>query len=96
MRDSPLPLGTCFRGPNSVTAGDLTGMGHRSIVVVRVPRAEPWRSSSQRPQGTSSRPPCHPRRGWGSVAVARLTPDRRSEIITADNDAGTITIYFPE
>ncbi len=32
MRGSPMPLGTC-RGPNSVTAGDLTGGGHHSIVV---------------------------------------------------------------
>jgi len=33
--------------------------------------------------------------GWGSVAVARLTSDRRAELITANPDDGTITIYFP-
>ncbi len=34
--------------------------------------------------------------GWGGIAIAKLTIDSRSEIITADNDDGTITIYFPD
>jgi hypothetical protein len=34
--------------------------------------------------------------GWGSVAVARLTAEARSAIITANADAGSITIYFPD
>jgi hypothetical protein len=34
--------------------------------------------------------------GWGAVVVARLTADRRSAIITANHDLGSITIYFPE
>jgi hypothetical protein len=33
--------------------------------------------------------------GWGSVAIARLTGDPRADIITANADAGTITLYFP-
>jgi len=34
--------------------------------------------------------------GWGSVAVAPLTTNARSAIITANHDAGSITIYFPD
>jgi hypothetical protein len=34
--------------------------------------------------------------GWGSVAIARLTADPRSAILTANADAGSITIYFPD
>lgn len=34
--------------------------------------------------------------GWGSVAVAPLTANVRSAIITANHDAGSITIYFPD
>jgi len=33
--------------------------------------------------------------GWGSVAIARLTKDKSAELITANNEDGTITIYFP-
>lgn len=92
-RGSPLPLGTC-RGPNSVSAGDLAGTGHRSIVVAC---AESRTLTIFQPGANgrfvaSSMPS---KGGWGRVALAKLTADRRSEIITADNDAGTITIYFP-
>jgi hypothetical protein len=34
--------------------------------------------------------------GWGSVTIARLTADPRHAIITANSDAGSITIYFPD
>jgi hypothetical protein len=34
--------------------------------------------------------------GWGSVAIARLTADPRHAILTANSDAGSITIYFPD
>jgi hypothetical protein len=34
------------------------------------------------------------RGGWGSVAIARLTADPRAAIITANADAGSITICF--
>jgi hypothetical protein len=34
--------------------------------------------------------------GWGSVAIARLTRDQRGAILTANADAGSITIYFPK
>jgi hypothetical protein len=34
--------------------------------------------------------------GWGSVAIAHLTADPRNAILTANADAGSITIYFPD
>jgi hypothetical protein len=32
----------------------------------------------------------------GGIAILKLTNDSHGEIITADNDDGTITIYFPD
>ena len=94
MPGSPLPLGDC-RGPNSVSAGDLTGDGMQSIVVACAEsrsmliyqrgKSGIFLSSSRSIAG-----------GWGAVVVARLTADRRSAIITANHDLGSITIYFPE
>lgn len=93
MAGSPLPLGEC-RGPNSVAAGDL-GAGKVSIavacaqskhVMLFVPDAT----------GRFARFPVPAKGGWGGVTIAKLTNDHRSQIITADNENGTITIYFPQ
>ena len=32
--------------------------------------------------------------GWGAVAFARLNNNHRGELITANNEDGTITIFF--
>jgi hypothetical protein len=94
MPGSPLPLGDC-RGPNSVAAGDLTGRGVHSIAVAcaesRTLRL--YQAAANGQYSSSSMPIAG---GWGSVAIARLTTDPRSAIITANADAGTITIYIPE
>jgi hypothetical protein len=92
MSGSPLSLEGC-RGPNGVAAGDLRGDGRQAIVVacaesrnlVLFERGPDLKT-------TVSSIPSHG--GWGGVAVARLTSDRREAIISADNDAATITIYF--
>jgi hypothetical protein len=94
MPGSPFPLGDC-RGPNSVSAGDLVGDGTQSIVVAcaesrtmliyRRAKAGNFVAMTMPIAG-----------GWGSVAVAPLTADARSAIITANHDAGSITIYFPD
>jgi len=34
--------------------------------------------------------------GWASGVIARLTAELSGEIITANADAGSITICFPE
>ncbi len=93
MSGSPLPLGEC-RGPDGVTAGDL---GHSEIVIA-VACAESKELMLFMPdtQGRFKSFPIPAKGGWGGIAIAKLTNDGRSEIITADNDDGTITIYFPE
>jgi hypothetical protein len=94
MPGSPLPLADCL-GPNSVAAGDITGDGTQTIVVAcaesRTLRIY-HRDGAGKFIGTS----LPIAGGWGSVAVARLTADRRGAIITANADAGSITIYSPD
>jgi hypothetical protein len=93
MPGSPLPLGEC-RGTNSVAAGDLRGNGHHAIAVsCAESRNLLLFERAANGQFTPSSIPI--KGGWGSVAIARLTSDPKSELITADADAGTITIYFP-
>ena len=90
---SPLPLGDC-RGPNGVAAGDLRGNGRHAIAVACA-ESKTLKLYERGPDGrftTSSIPISG---GWGSVAIARLTGDPRSAIITANADDGTITVYFP-
>jgi hypothetical protein len=93
MPGSPLPLGTC-RGANSVSAGDLAGNGKQGIVVACA-ESKDLILFDRGPDGKYVASSIPFKGGWGSVAVARLTDDRRSEIITANNGDGTITIFFP-
>lgn len=94
MTGSPFSLEGC-RGPNGVAAGDLRGDGSRAIVVTCAESRSlsVFERGHDRKIAVSSIPS---RGGWGGVAVARLTDDHRAQIITADADAGTVTIYFPE
>jgi hypothetical protein len=94
MRGSPLPLGDCH-GANSVAAGDLAGNGAQTIVVACAEsRNLMLFNRSEDGHFTASSVPA--KGGWGAVAVARLTAERRSEVVTADADNGSVTIYFPE
>jgi hypothetical protein len=81
------------RDPNGVAAGDLHGDGSRTIVVTCAGSRNLMLFERGHDQkiAVSSIPS---RGGWGGVAVARLTNDRRAAIITADADAGAVTIYF--
>jgi hypothetical protein len=93
MPGPPLSLSGC-RGANSVTTGDLAGDGNqvlavycaesRNVMLFARTRAGRFEISSVPSKG-----------GWGSVALARLTKDKSAELITANNEDGTITIYFP-
>lgn len=94
MPGSPLALGDC-RGPNSVAAGDLAGKGAHAIAV-SCAESHTLRLYQQGANGQFTATSMPIAGGWGSVAIARLTADPRSAIITANADAGTITIYFPE
>jgi hypothetical protein len=93
MPGTPLLLGDC-RGPNSVAAGDLRGRGTHSFAVAC---AESKTLLLYDPDvtGKFSASSIPIPGGWGSVAIARLTNDPRADIITANADAGTITLYFP-
>jgi hypothetical protein len=93
MPGTPLPLGDC-RGPNSVAAGDLSGHGTHAIAVACA-ESKTLLLYERDAAGkfTASSVPIPG--GWGSVAIARLTSDPRADIITANADAGTITLYFP-
>lgn len=94
MPGSPLPLGDC-QGPNSVAAGDLSGHGvHTIAVACAESRTLRLYQPAANGQYTASSTPIAG--GWGSVAIARLTAGPRSALITANTDAGSITIYFPE
>ena len=93
MAGPPLSLNNC-RGANSVATGDLTGDGSqvvavlcgesRNVMLFPRTRAGRFDATSVPSKG-----------GWGSVAVAQLTKDKSAELITANNEDGTITIYFP-
>ncbi len=94
MAGPALSLEGC-RGANGVAAGDLHGDGRHSIVVTCAESRNLMLFERGGDQGMSvSSIPSGG--GWGGVAVSRLTSDRRAAIITADNDAGTITIYLPD
>ena len=93
LADAPLPLEGCH-GPNSVTAGDLNGNGLQDVVVscaqsrnllVFTPDSKGhFRASSEPKKG-----------GWGTVTSAHLHGGRRADLITANEDDGTITILSP-
>lgn len=93
MPGSPLSLGDC-RGPNSVAAGDLTGRGPHAIAVACA-ESKTLLLYEPGPSGRFTASTIPIAGGWGSVTVGRLTADPRSDIITANADDGTITIYFP-
>jgi hypothetical protein len=94
MPGLPLPLGGCH-GADSVTAGDLLGDGRHEIVVACAESRNLTifaRDSDGHflpfTQGFKG--------GWGAVALGRLTDSRHGELITANNEDGTITIFFPD
>jgi len=93
MAGTQLPLGDC-RGPNSVAAGDLSGSGRHAIAVACA-ESKTLQLYERGPSGQFTASTIPIAGGWGSVAIARLTADPRSDIITANADDGTITIYFP-
>lgn len=93
MPGLPLPLGEC-RGPDSVAAGEW-GTG-KVMIVVACAQSRQLMLFMPDNAGRFSRFPVPSKGGWGGIAIARLTTEPRSQIITADNESGTITIYFPE
>jgi hypothetical protein len=93
MSDSPLPLHGC-QGPNSVTAGDLYGSGRRDVVVSCAESRNLliFASDATGHFAALSQPT---KGGWGAVTMARLRGGHRGELVTANEDDGTITVLFP-
>lgn len=94
MPGSPLPLRDC-RGANSVAAGEVNEAGSQTIVVACA-ESRTMRVYERGADGKFAATSMPIAGGWGSIAIARLTESRRASIITANADAGSITIYLPE
>ncbi len=93
MPGTPLSLGDC-RGPNSITAGDLEGNGRQTIAVACA-QSRSLMLYDRSPNGSYTASSIPIKGGWGAVAAARLTGDRRAELITANADDGSISIFWP-
>ena len=91
MAESPLPLRGCD-GPNSVTAGDLYGNG-RTDVIVACAESRNLLIFARDGKGHFSALSQPAKGGWGAVTFSHLTHRRGGELITANNDDGTITIF---
>ena len=92
MPGSPLSLEGC-RGANSVSAGDLMGNGEHVIAVACAESRTMmlFERQADRRFAMSSIPV---KGGWGAITIAKLTRGRAGELITANADDGTITLYF--
>jgi FG-GAP-like repeat len=92
MAGSPLRLGGCH-GADSVTAGDLLGDGRRDIVVACA-ESKNLTIFARDSDGQFLPFTRAFKGGWGSVAFGHLRDNCHGELITANNDDGTITILF--
>lgn len=91
MQGSPLPLGTC-RGPNSVSLGELRQ--RELIIAVSCAESQNLMLYELRSGGRYDTTQVPSTGGWGIVTLAYLTKDGRGELIRANEEAGSITIYF--
>jgi hypothetical protein len=92
MPGTPLSLEGC-RGPDSVTAGFL--MPGKHVIAVACAESRNLMLFERDSSGHYNASRISSKGGWGGVTFARLTNDPRGELITADNNDSTITIYFP-
>ena len=90
---TPLPLGEC-RGADSITAGTL--QSDQITIAVACAESRELVLFTRDAAGHFSRSTIAAKGGWGGITIASLTKDSRSEIITADNENNTITIFFPD
>jgi hypothetical protein len=93
MAGTPIPLGSC-RGANSVAVGAL-GANPRQTIATSCALSRTIMLFERLPDGRFATSSFPIKGGWGAVAVARLTGDPRNQIITANSDDGTVSIYFP-
>lgn len=93
MPETPLSLGAC-RGPNSLTAGELRK--GQPVILVECAQSRNLLLYQRSASGGYESTLVPFKGGWGSVALARLTKGDSAELIAANADDGSITIYFPE
>jgi hypothetical protein len=91
MQNSPLPLTGC-RGAASVSAGNLRGVGDHDIAVLCASSRNVvvLQNNGRRFEAILRPFPG----GWGSVAIADLNGDGKADLIIADNENETITIFL--
>jgi FG-GAP-like repeat len=92
MPATALSLEGCH-GPSSIATGDINGDGRPDIVVLCAESKNLAIFLSNAEKGFTLSMHATPG-GWGSVTVVDLDADGKADIITANNDDGTITIYF--
>jgi hypothetical protein len=94
LHSQALSLEGCH-GPNSIATGDVNGDGFPDIVVhcaesqslaIFLGGAELHFTRMSEPAAA----------GWGGVTVADLTGNRKADIVTANGDSGTITVYLTQ
>lgn len=94
MPGAPLSLRGCH-GPDSLTTGVLKGDG-RNDIVVACAESKNLVIFEQDGEGHFNPFVAPFKGGWGAVAFGHLRNSHRGELITANNDDGTITIFFPD
>lgn len=92
MANSPLPLTGC-RGAASVAAGKLHGNGVQDIAVLCA-LSKNIEVFDQGPDGRFTERSIQFPGGWGSVAIADLNGDGKGDLIVANNESDTITVFL--
>jgi hypothetical protein len=93
MAGSPFALGNCH-GANSVTAGELERGRH--VIVVACAQSRNLMLFELATGGHYNAESIPIKGGWGSVTFAHFAKDGRGQLITANNEDGSITIYSPD
>lgn len=89
---SSLSLQGCD-GPCAVATGDIDGDGRRDVVVACA-QSRSIAIFYSRGEGRYERVLLPSRGGWGGIAAADLNSDKKDDLVAANPDQGTITLYL--